>query len=39
MIDEHRQLRSSSGEHFDYWLARCRAAFGVVVVDNSHGED
>jgi hypothetical protein len=38
LLDEHRQLRSSSGPHFDHWLARCRAAFGVVVVDAQRDE-
>jgi hypothetical protein len=38
MIDEHRELRSSSGPHFEYWLARCRAAFGIAPVDTRRDE-
>lgn len=35
MLDNHEQLKAHSGPYFDHWVRRCRAAFGLVAVDET----
>jgi hypothetical protein len=37
-VENALQLHAHSGPHFEYWLRRCRAAFGVAAVDDDRAE-